>query len=312
MGVNISSEMGLKPWIMLIVLSVVWGGSFFFNAILLRELPPITIVFLRVALAALFLWVYIAAIGIAVPSSIIAWTSLFIMGLLNNVLPFGLIVWGQTIISSSLAAILNATVPLMTVLLAAILLDDEKVSTRKIAGVVIGFIGTAWIIAPDLQSFDVKNVLAQLAILAAALSYSFASIFGRRFSRMELQPVTTAAGQVTASALLILPFMLVLDKPHLLPMPSTTALIAAIALALISTALAYILYFSILAAAGATNLVLVTFLIPVWAGLLGIWFLGDSLTANQIIGVLVIAVGLSLIDGRLWRRHKPRANTDPV
>ena len=304
MSQTIKSEMGMLAWVMLLVLSIVWGGSFFFNAILVQELPPITIVFTRVALAAVFLWLYIAAKNIPVPQSLVAWGSLLVMGLLNNVLPFGLIVWGQTIISSSLASILNATVPLMTVVLAALLLNDENISVRKTIGVVIGFIGTAWIIGPDFSAFGPQHLLAQLAILGAALSYTFAAIFGRRFSKMGLHPVTTAAGQVSASALLTLPFMLLIDKPHLLPMPSNGVLLASLALALISTAFAYILYFKILAVAGATNLGLVTFLIPVWATALGIGFLGETISTNQLIGVFLIAVGLSLIDGRIWKRRK--------
>lgn len=237
--------MGKKVWIMLLTLSVVWGGSFFFNAVLVQELPPLTIVFCRVALAAVFLWVYIFAKGISVPRTWRAWSSLAVMGLLNNVLPFGLIVWGQTTISSSLASILNATVPLMTVVLAAVLLSDENISVRKVIGVIVGFVGTVWIIAPDVHAVDFNNLLAQIAILGASLSYSFASIFGRRFSAMKLNPVTTAAGQVSASALILLPVMLLIDKPYLLPLPSTQIIIAMLALALVSTAMAYILYFKI-------------------------------------------------------------------
>lgn len=288
---------------MLLALSVVWGGSFFFNAVLVRELPPLTIVFFRVALAAFFLWVYIFAKGIPVPKTWKAWSSLAVMGLLNNVLPFGLIVWGQTIISSSLASILNATVPLITVVLAAMLLSDENISSRKIMGVIVGFVGAVWILAPDIQAFDFNNLFAQFAILAASLSYSFASIFGRRFSAMQLHPVTTAAGQVSSSAIILLPIMLLIDKPYLLPLPSLPIILAMLALALVSTALAYIVYFKILADAGATNLMLVTFLIPIWAMLLGLLLLGEQLTINQFVGMLIIAVGLSLIDGRLWQRR---------
>jgi len=298
----ISSEMGVRAWIMLLTLSVVWGGSFYFNAILVRELPPMTIVFLRVSLAAVFLWIYVGVKGFVVPKTLTAWSALLIMGLLNNVLPFSLIVWAQTTINSSLASILNGTVPMMTVVLAALLLDDENISARKFAGVIVGFIGTIWIIAPDAQSFGTSHLIAQLAMLGAALSYSFASIFGRRFSKMKLNPEITAAGQVTASALLTLPIMMYVDQPHLLPMPSGGTIAAVIALALVSTAFAYILYFKILATAGATNLGLVTFLIPVWASFFGIWLLSESLSHNHLIGVVIIAIGLSLIDGRLWRR----------
>lgn len=296
--------MGIKAWALLLLLSIAWGGSFFFNAILIKELPPMTIVFLRVGLAAVFLWTYIAVKRITVPTTLEAWSALLVMGLLNNVLPFSLIVWGQTIISSSLASILNATVPMFTVVFAGFLLKDENITPIKIVGVIVGFIGTACIIAPDLQLIGGSQLLAQLAILAAAISYSFAGIFGRRFSRMKLHPVTTAAGQVSASAVFMLPLMLLIDKPTSLTPPSSSALLALVALALLSTAFAYILYFRILAMAGATNLGLVTFLIPVWAGFFGVWLLSEKLSSNQLIGVSIIAVGLSLIDGRIWRRLK--------
>ncbi len=296
--------MGIQAWAMLVTLSLVWGGSFYFVEILVDTLSPMTIVFLRVALAAAFLWIYIAANKISVPGTLDAWRAFFIMGLLNNVIPFTLIVWGQTIISSSLASIMNATVPMFAVVLAAILLKDENITALKIAGVIVGFIGTFSIIAPDLKSFDTGNTLAQLAILGAALSYAFAGIFGRRFHRMGIHPVTTAAGQVTASAVLTFPAMMLIDQPSMVAFPELSVLFALMALALLSTAFAYILYFRILAIAGATNLSLVTFLIPAWASLLGIWLLAEKLSINQIIGVAIIALGLSLIDGRLWSRGR--------
>jgi len=307
MSNDISSVMSIRVWGMLMLLSFVWGGSFFFHALLVKELPPMTIVFLRVALAAVFIWIYIAFRKIRVPKSIGAWVALACMGVLNNVLPFSLIVWGQTIISSSLASVLNATMPMFTVVLAATLLKDENITPLKTMGVVVGFIGTAIIIGPDLQSTTGNQFYAQLAILAAAISYSFAGIFGRRFSRMDLHPVTTAAGQVTSSAILILPIVLLIDQPASLPMPSGTAIAALLGLASFSTAFAYILYFRILAAAGATNLGLVTFLIPVWAGFFGIWLLAEKFSTHQLIGIIVIALGLSLIDGRIWNRLKKAA-----
>lgn len=296
--------MGLKAWVLLLLLSIVWGGSFFFTELLVDELPPLTIVFFRVSLAAAFLWIYIAVKKITVPTNIEAWCALLVMGLLNNVLPFSLIVWSQTIITSSLASILNATVPMFTVVLAAFLLKDEKITWLKVAGVVVGFIGTACIIAPDLRAIGGGHFVAQLAVLGAAISYSFAGIFGRRFSRIGLHPTTTAAGQVTASSMLILPLVLLIEPPASLTFPSTQALLALLGLALLSTAVAYILYFRILAIAGATNLVLVTFLIPVWAGFFGIWLLSEQLGVNQIVGVAIIALGLSLIDGRIWKQLK--------
>lgn len=300
----ISTVMGMQAWLMLILLSVVWGGSFYFNAVLVEALKPATIVFFRVALAALFLWSYIVARRISVPRGWSAWTALALMGLLNNVLPFGLIVWAQTIISSSLASILNATVPMFTVVFAAIFLKDENVTRLKIIGVIIGFLGTVFVIAPTAESLTSKHLLAQLAILLAAICYSFAGIFGRRFTRMQLHPVTTAAGQVSASAILILPFILLKDQPSEFAWPSLDIIASLLALASVCTALAYILYFRILAMAGATNLMLVTFLIPAWASILGVMLLDEVFGFKQVLGFAIIVLGLSLIDGRIWNKNK--------
>ena len=222
------------------------------------------------------------------------------MGLLNNVLPFSLIVWGQSQISSGLAAILNATAPLFGVIVAGILLRDESAAPLKIMGVVVGFAGV--IVMMDLSSIATSSLLAQLAILAAALSYACASVYGRRFKATGLNPILVAAGQVTGSTLLLLPIALWVDGNN--PYANVPAQVwaAIISLAVFSTAAAYILYFKLLASAGATNILLVTLLVPVSAILLGWLFLEESLQTPHVIGMAMIALGLSAIDGRLWRR----------
>jgi drug/metabolite transporter (DMT)-like permease len=229
------------------------------------------------------------------------WAAIFGMGLLNNVLPFVLIVWGQHRIASGLASILNATTPLFTVLVAHLLTAGEKLTSLKAAGVVVGFAGAAVMNGPDALKGVETSVAAQLACLAAALSYAFAGIFGRRFQRMGVAPLVTAAGQVSASALMLLPIMLLADRPWELAVRHASTWGAVLGLGLISTALAYVLYFRILAAAGATNLLLVTFLIPVSAVLLGALVLGETLLPRHFLGMALIGLGLAFIDRRLPR-----------
>ena len=296
----VNTIMNRREWAMLVTLSVLWGGSFFFAEIALESLPPLTIVTLRVGLAAITLWLVVLALKLPIPNSPPIWIAFLTMGLLNNVLPFSLIVWGQSQISSGLAAILNATAPLFGVIVAGILLRDESATPLKITGVVIGFAGV--IVMMDLSSIATSSLLAQLAILAAALSYACASVYGRRFKATGLNPILVAAGQVTGSTLLLLPIALWVDgNDHYANVPAQVWA-AIISLAMFSTAAAYILYFKLLASAGATNILLVTLLVPVSAILLGWLFLEESLQTPHIIGMAMIALGLSAIDGRLWRR----------
>lgn len=285
--------MALRVWFWLLSLSVLWGGSFFFAKVALAELGPFTVVFARVALAAL-------ALALVVPPRRDApWRAYFAMGFLNNALPFSLIFWGQTEIASGLASILNATTPLFTLVVAHFLTSDEKIDRTKIAALLTGLLGVVVLIGPDARAGD-WALWGQAACLAAALSYAFAGVYGRRFRRMGIAPSEAAAGQVTASAMLILPVMLIVDRPWLLPAPPSPAVCLALAgLALLSTALAYVLYFRILEAAGATNLLLVTFLIPVTAILLGAAFLGERLEPRHFAGMALIGVGLVLIDRRI-------------
>ena len=296
----VNTIMNRREWAMLVTLSVLWGGSFFFAEIALESLPPLTIVTLRVGLAAITLWLVVLALKLPIPNSTPIWIAFLTMGLLNNVLPFSLIVWGQSQISSGLAAILNATAPLFGVIVAGILLRDESATPLKIMGVVVGFAGV--IVMMDLSSIATSSLLAQLAILAAALSYACASVYGRRFKATGLNPILVAAGQVTGSTLLLLPIALWVDGND--PYANVPAQVwaAIISLAVFSTAAAYILYFKLLASAGATNILLVTLLVPVSAILLGWLFLKESLQTPHVIGMAMIALGLSAIDGRLWRR----------
>ncbi len=299
-------RMGAFEWMLLITLSIVWGGAFFFGDIAVAHLPPLTVAFLRVGIAAAALLIACRAFGVALPRSRSLWGAFLIMGAINNMIPFSLILWGQTHIASGLASILNATTPLFTVVLAHFLTSDEKMTPLRLAGVIAGLAGVVIMIGGDVLHGLSNNLWAQLAVLGAAVSYAFAGIFGRRFK--DQRPVVTATGQLTCSSALLLPIVLLADKPWSLTMPGVSVWAAIVALALVSTALAYIMFFRILSAAGATNLLLVTFLIPVSAILLGTAFLNEILETQHIAGMILIALGLALIDGRVPRRMRALAS----
>jgi drug/metabolite transporter (DMT)-like permease len=292
-----------SDWLLLILLSVVWGGSFFFAKVAVAELPPLTIVLARVTIAAAALHLLVIATGQRMPGDLSLWRDFLLMGLLNNAIPFSLIFWGQKEIASGMASILNATTPLFTVLVAHAFTQDERATPAKLLGVALGIAGVALMIGLDLTAGLGSHLLSELAVLAAALSYGFAGVFGRRFRGRP--PLVVAAGQLTGSSVLILPLALVIDRPWLGASPSLGVWAALIGLALLGTALAYVIFFRILARAGATNLLLVTFLIPVSALLLGIAFLGETLTLHQLAGMVLIGCGLAAIDGRPWRMLRP-------
>jgi len=292
--------MNAAEWLLLLTLALLWGGSFFFGKVALAELPPFTAVLGRLVLGALILIALVRLAGRLLPGDINSWLRFAIMGALNNFVPFSLIMWGQTQISSGLASILNAMTPLSTAVLAHLLTRDEKLTPLRLTGVLLGLAGVVTLVGPSALAGLGSDVLAQLACLAATISYGCAGIYGRRFRGDP--PLVSAAGQVTASALLTLPVALLADAPWHLPMPSLGTWAALAGAGLFSTALAYVVYFRILATAGATNLLLVTFLMPVIALLLGVGVLHERIDASHLAGMLLIALGLATIDGRLLQR----------
>ncbi len=296
---EVNRVLGLTEWGLLIILSVLWGGSFFFVGVAVREATPLTIVWVRVSLAAMILLAVVRSKKETIPSAPGVWGAFFIMGTLNNLIPFSLIVWGQTHIESGLASILNATTPIFSVVLAHFLTREERLTGNRAAGVLIGWSGVVVLIGIDsLQGFGAA-VWGQLAVLGAALSYACAAIFGRRFQR--LSPLVVATGMLCASAIMMTPLALITEQPwHLSPGGATQT--ALFGLAALSTSLAYIIYFRILAVAGATNILLVTFLIPISAILLGYLVLGERLGWNAFVGMGLVFIGLIAIDGRLARR----------
>jgi drug/metabolite transporter (DMT)-like permease len=290
-------RMGAPEWLALFALSGLWGGSFFFFKVLVAELPPFTVVLGRVGIAALALNLLLWARRDPLRFPARQWGQFLVLGLINNVIPFSLIAFGETRIASGEAAILNATTPIFTILVAHFATPDEKLTPARSLGVLFGFLGAAVLIGVEaLSRFGQGDLVGDGACLLAAAVYGLGAIYGRRFKGVP--PLKIATGQVTASTMILVPLARLVDRPWMLPMPTAGAWMALFALALLCTALAYLLYFRILAVAGATNLVLVTFLLPGSALVLGAVFLGETVTATALAGMALIGLGLAAIDGR--------------
>lgn len=304
-----SRTMTATEWGLLVFLALLWGGSYFYIGVAIKVLPPFSIIAFRVALGALLLYAVVRLSGARLPTDAQVWRAFFVMGVLNNVVPFSLIAWGQSHIESGLAAIFNATTPLFGVVIAHVFTADERMTPARVAGLLIGFAGVIVMIGADaLKGFGV-DLVADLALLLASVFYASSGIYGRRFSKMGVSPMVTATGQITASTVILVPLALLVDRPWTLPTPSAPVWAALIGLAALSTTLAYVIYYRILATAGAVNLLLVTFLVPVSAIILGAVVLGERLHANHFLGMALIGFGLLCIDGRLlavFRRPEPR------
>ncbi|MGF7159971.1 drug/metabolite transporter (DMT)-like permease [Rhodoligotrophos appendicifer] len=303
---SVHRSMGLREWFLLIALSVLWGGSFFFAGVAVKDLPVLVIVAGRVCIGALGLHILLLLLRQRMPTNLTAWRSFFAMGMMNNVAPFCLLVWGQTHIASGLASVLTATTPLFGVVIAHRFTRDEKLSANRALGAVIGFMGVAVMIGGGLSLAVDGKILGELACLAAAVCYACAGVYGRRFLVLGVRPLQAATGQVTASSLVLLPLALIVDRPWQLAAPSAASMAAVLGLGLLCTALAYVIFFRILSTAGATNIMLVTLLVPVTAILLGILILGEPIEPRQLGGMALIAFGLAVIDGRLWRGLRRR------
>ncbi|MBR0960418.1 DMT family transporter [Bradyrhizobium japonicum] len=294
--------MTFQDWGLLLLLSLLWGGAFFFAAVAVRELPPLTVVVSRTGLAALALAVILRFRGEGWRFRGRALPAFFIMGLLNNLLPFCLLFWAQTMIPSGLASILNATTPIFSIVVAHFLLADERMAANKATGIGFGFLGVVVLLGGNLLNSEGIAVVGMLACLGAALSYGFAGVYGRNFKTMGLSASQVAFGQITATTIMMIPIVSIVDTPWNLQIPSLPVIASLVALAVASTALAYVVFFRLLASAGAVNTALVTLLIPVSAILLGALFLGEVLAFRHYAGMALIGAGLLAIDGRVFDR----------
>ena len=303
-----SRDIPNRAWAELVLLSLIWGGSFLAIRIALDEIPFVTSVAYRVGIAALVLWAWVLARGLTLPRDPRVWGALLVMGLLNNVLPFSLMAWGQLHIETGLTSILNAGTAVFGVLVAAVLLSDERLTLRRGIGVALGFFGVATAIGlENLTTLDLRST-AQLAVVAGTLSYAVAGVWAR-VNLQGLAPQVSAAGMLTGSSLVMIPAALMIDGPVV---PQQGATILAIGYyAVIATALAYLLYFRVLALAGSGNLMLCTLMIAPVAILLGAWVRDEVLSPNVYAGFVLLALGLVLLDGRVLRVFRRRATPGP-
>ncbi len=305
----IRTQMNRRDWAILGALALIWGGAFFFIGVAVRHVPPFTYVFARLTMAALAMWAFIWWRGQPLGLPRAAWSAIVLLALLNNALPFVLFGWAQTHIASGLASILNATTPIWGVIVAHLFTADEKIVPRKAMGVLIGFGGVAVMIGPSLFHTLGGGALAELACVIASLCYALAGVWARRFRKMGVSPISVTTSQLTVAALMMLPVSLIGDRPWTMPFPPVEAIAAIAALAVVCTAFGYVLYFKLIDSSGATNALLVTLLVPPTAILLGVAFLGETITLLDLAGLAMIGIGLAAIDGQLLKifAAKPRS-----
>lgn len=297
--------MTARMWALLLLLGIIWGGSFFSVSIAVKEIPPLTLVLIRVGVAALALHLYLLARGPSFRLTLPYAGWFFLLGLLNNVLAFSLMFVGQTAIGAGLASVLNATTPFWTLILAGFVFRFERPTLNKLIGIVVGIAGTAVMIGPGLAAGIGGPVWAKFALIGTALSYAFAFVVSRRFT--GLPPILVATGQLTASTIMMIPVALFANGFDGFLHASPGAWAAAMGLALVATAFAYFIYFQLIATAGASNTSLVTMITPASAVLLGAFFLGERLELFELAGMALIGIGLVTIDGRLFSRRKAAA-----
>lgn len=297
--------MPLRNWIMLTVLGAIWGGSFLFAKVAVAEIPPFVLVFLRVSIACAVLLMILWHRGMLNRLEKKYVVPFLVMGLLNNAIPFSLLFLGQTEIGAGLASILNATTPVFTVIVAGLLTKQETLQGNRIAGVVLGVAGVAIMLWSSLSGLASDPLWAQLCCLGAAIAYACAATFARRFK--TLPPQVTATGQLLGSTTLMLPVALLTAGSRTMADPSLTAWLNVLALGVLATALAYLIYFQILAEAGATNASLVTLLVPASALFFGWLILGENLGVLQLGGFAVLLAGLVVLDGRILKKRRAPA-----
>jgi drug/metabolite transporter (DMT)-like permease len=299
-------RLGAVEWGLIGLQSMLWGSSYFFIAIAQPEMPALTITALRTIPASAALILIVLSLGYRMPATFAEWRLFILFAAFNSVVPFLLIVWGQARATGGMAAILNASAPLFGIFLAHILTQDEKLSLNKLAGIVVGIVGVGILVGYDFAVGSSADVLARLALLTAPLLYVLANIFART-KLSHYPPFVVAMMQMVGAVFVAFPLAIVIDQPWTLPMPSWTVLGAIAGMGLFGSALASLCHYTVLQRAGATNALLVTLIMPLTPILLGGIFLGDRLTPRDMLGALIIAAALLIIDGRVFRRRKDRS-----
>ena len=295
-------SLGITEWMLLVGLSILWGGSYLFMKLAVLTVPLFTIVLGRVSIAALALLIVLTISGTGIPKGRRIWLAFFGMGIFNNGIPMSLIVFSQNSISVGLASILNSITPLFTILVAHMTTNDERLTFRKLVGISFGIMGVVMLMGPELVDNFGVAALGEWACLGAALSYACANTFGRRFVQLGTKPMQTAFGQVVASTVILAPLVIVVDQPWTISDPGFLPVLSILALGLFCTALAYVIYFQILARSGATAIALVTFMIPPSAILMGWLALGEQISSQYFLGLSLIGVGLFSVNRQSNRK----------
>lgn len=298
----INTTMGSIEWTMLILISICWGSSFFFNRVAVGEFPVLSIVLGRIGIGAILIYLYARMRGMSLPRDPRAWRELAVLSVMQYSLPLILIVWGQKSIPSGLASILNATMPIWASIAAHLMTRDERFNARRVAGILLGIAGVVAMIGPQALSGPHDDLLAELASLLAAICFGVSAVYSRRLQKYQVPTAITATSSMMLGTLTILPLMLLIDRPWAWPAsPGLAAWGSVIGLGVLAGALAFILFFDLIRRAGATNGALATILNPVTAILLGVLVLGEELAPRHYLGMALIALGFVILDGRVLR-----------
>ncbi len=300
---NESLKMGRVEWSLLFLLASLWGSSFLFMKIAVQDIPVFTVVLGRIGIAAIALTIYVYFRGLRLPTSGKVWGHLILLGFLRASLPISMFVWAGTQIDSNISGILNSTTPLFTAVVAHFFTQDERLDRARMMGIVFGMVGVVILIGPEALQAMGSNVWGQLAILVATCSYGFAGVYGRRFKEMPV--AVSTAGMLIGATLMILPIALWVDQPWTLR-PTAVSLGAVFALALLNTAVAFMVWLTLIFRAGANNAAQVTFIIPVIAILLGFLILGETISWSLFVGLLFILLGLAVSQKRFSFLKKPQ------
>ena len=297
--------MNNKTWLLVILLGFIWGSSFLFTEILLNYINPVLIVFFRVSLASIILIIYVlffTNLKFNLSKEILL--TFFTMGLLNNVIPFLLIAYAQETITGGLASILNANTSFFTIFLASLFLKDEKLTSYRLLGIIIGIIGVVVIVGfENLSEFKNYN-FGIVLMLFSCLSYSFAGIFAKT-KLTNIHPTISATGMLSMSTIILFPFIIIYNGNELININSTVLYYSCM-FAFICTVLAYFLYFKILETNGAGNLLICTIIIPPSSILLNAFFINEIIKIYELIGLIIITLGLIILDGRIINYIKNR------
>ena len=296
--------MSNKAWLLLLFLSLIWGSSFYFIGEGVKSVPPLTLVFYRIFFAGLALYLVFLWLRRRLPKKLDFWIKVAVMALLNNIIPFTLIAWGQQTISGGLASILNSNTAFAAVFLAAIFIPSEKLGIRRIIGTLIGICGVTLVTGFDVLKEITLTSLSQLAVLLASISYALGSVWGQT-QLSVYEPKDIACGTLLIGSLISVPFVILTNGIPNFAVFDLKFILILFGLSIAGTAVAYIVYFRILELAGAANLMLVTIIVPVFAILIDVILLQKWISLQIFLGFIVISFGLLLIDGRLlWAIEK--------